>query len=94
MNEDRDGGEDCQGDQPEPQEHVDLLIDHVDRQQAECIMGLYGAGDTKLFIDALGHPWEYARHWICSSHRVRVNKCGNLKMDLIGLKKVSAHGTD
>ena len=36
----RDSGDESEEEQPEPEEDVDLLIDDVDGQQAECVVGL------------------------------------------------------
>ena len=78
---DQDGycGQRRQSNQPEPEEHVDLLVDHVDWKQAQSIMGLYCPGASKLFINAFCHAREHASHRVCSNHRVRVNKRRNLK---------------
>ena len=39
---------------PEPEGHVDLLVDDVEGQHAERVVGLDGARHAKLLEDALG----------------------------------------
>ncbi len=50
--------------EPEPQEDVDLLVDNVQRQNAEGIVFLHLARSTKLVERALGHPWKDVHHRI------------------------------
>ena len=38
-----DRAEGCQGDEPEPQSHVDLLIDNVESQDTESVLLLNGS---------------------------------------------------
>ena len=49
---------------PEPEEHVDLLVDYVDGQNAECIVTFNVAGRSELVEGALGHPGENVNNWI------------------------------
>jgi len=56
--------QDDQQDQPEPDEHKDLLVDRVYRQHAESIVGLYCPRGAKLLINAFGHPGEHSALWI------------------------------
>ena len=37
---DKETGDESEEEQPEPEEDVDLLVDDVDGQQAECVVGL------------------------------------------------------
>ena len=37
---DEETGDESEEKEPEPEEDEDLLVDHVDGQQAECVMGL------------------------------------------------------
>ena len=47
--------------QPEPDEHIDLLVDYIYWQHAKCIMGLDGSRWTMFLEDALCHPWNMDR---------------------------------
>ena len=53
--EDLDGGDDGHDDEPEPQEHVDLLIDDVERKHAETIKLLNCSRRTEFVKRALRH---------------------------------------
>jgi len=54
-----DAGPDGHGDEPEPQEDVDLLVDDVVGQHAEAILVLHRAGGTILVEGALGDLGEH-----------------------------------
>ncbi len=56
--------EQAQEEQPEPDEDVDLLVDNVQRQDAQGIVLLYVAGRSELVERALGHPREDVDHGI------------------------------
>ncbi len=53
-----DDGEDGERHEDEPDEEVDLLVDHVDGQHAEGVVVLDGAGGTVRVQRALGHLGE------------------------------------
>ena len=59
-----DGGPHGEPDEPEPQEHVDLLVDDVHGQNAEAVLALDRAGGTVLVEGALGHLGEDAVHGV------------------------------
>ena len=44
--------------QPEPDEHVELLVDDVDGQHAESVVGLDGAAGSVLLVQTLRHAGE------------------------------------
>lgn len=48
-----------QQDEPEPQEDVHLLVDDVERQEAERVVLLHLAGGAELVEGALGHAGEH-----------------------------------
>ena len=50
-----DGGDDGEEDEPEPDEDVDLLVDDVERQDAETVDGLDRARGAVLVERALRH---------------------------------------
>ena len=50
-----DGGDDGEEDEPEPDEDVDLLVDDVERQDAETVDGLDCARGAVLVERALRH---------------------------------------
>ena len=50
-----DGGDNGDNDEPEPEEHVYLLVDDVEGQHAQRIQLLDRAGATELVELALGH---------------------------------------
>ena len=53
--EDLDGGDDGHDDEPEPQEHVDLLIDDVERKHAETVKLLNGSRMAKFVECTFGY---------------------------------------
>ena len=57
----RDDGKD---DEPEPHEHVDLLVDDVDGKDAESVKVLGGARRARLVEGTLGHLGEHQVHGI------------------------------
>ena len=66
--------QDDQEDQPEPDEHKDLLVDRVYWQHAESIVGLYCPWGSKLLINTFGHPGEHSAHGIKPVLRVVLDK--------------------
>ena len=50
-----DTSDDGQDDEPEPEEDVDLLVDDVEREDAQTVELLHRPGRTKLVECALGH---------------------------------------
>jgi len=61
-----DSSDDSEEDEPEPEEDVDLLIDNVEREDAESIMLLHVSWRTISVERTLGHSWEDFDHWINS----------------------------
>merc|ERR1719284_1651814 len=61
---DVDAGPNGHGDEPEPEEDVDLLVDDVVGQDAEAILVLHGTGGTILVEGALGDLGEHLVQWI------------------------------
>lgn len=49
---------------PKPYEYVGLFVDYVQRQHAQRIVRLHGAGRTVLVESAFGHPGKYVDHGI------------------------------
>lgn len=49
---------------PEPYEYISLLIDDIERQDAQAIVRLYRAGSTVLVERTLSHPREHVDHRI------------------------------
>ena len=62
--EDGQGREQGQGHEPEPEEDVDLLVDDVQRQDAETIVFGDGARGSVLVEGALGHLGEDHVHGV------------------------------
>ncbi|GBP17251.1 hypothetical protein EVAR_17745_1 [Eumeta japonica] len=55
----RERRQEAEDHEPEPEEHVDLLVDDVQRQDAECIVALHLAGRAELVEQrALDHPMK------------------------------------
>jgi len=75
-------GDNAQDEQPEPEEHVDFLIDDVHGQDTEGIMGLQGSRRTKFLEGALGHSWEYSSHGVNPVFGILLHHASNL--DAIG----------
>ena len=50
-----------QQDEPEPEEHVNLLVDDVQREDAQAVDFLNCTGRTKFVERAFGHLGEYLR---------------------------------
>ena len=57
-------GDDGDDDQPEPDEDVDLLVDDVERENAEAVFLLDGAGGTVVVEGTLGHLGEDLGHGV------------------------------
>ena len=65
-------GDGHQDDQPEPDEHVQLLVDDVDGKHAERVVGLDGAGGPVLVEPALGHLGEHPVHGVLAGVQVHL----------------------
>ena len=48
---------DCQTDEPEPEEDVDLLVEDVQGEDAETVVGLHCTGRSVFVEGAFGHLW-------------------------------------
>ena len=57
----RQAGENGQSHQPEPKEDVDFLVEDVEREDTEAVMGLDSSRDTILVEDALGNLVRHSR---------------------------------
>lgn len=79
MVEDRKDGDDDKEDEPEPDEHIDLLVNHIDWKHTECIMGLDGPRRTIFLVKAFGHSWENSGHWINPVLRIVFHETCNLQ---------------
>ena len=55
-------GEDCEDDEPEPEEDIDLLVEDVDGKDTLGIMSLDVTTGTVLVEGALGNPGKHPRH--------------------------------
>lgn len=62
--EERNAGDQSHQHEPEPQEHVDLLVDDVQRQHAQTVELLDRTRRTELVEFAFGHFWEDSAHGI------------------------------
>ena len=60
--EEDEGCEEAEDEEPEPEEDVDLLVDDVQRQDAEGVVLLHLAGRAELVESALGHAREDVDH--------------------------------
>jgi len=56
--------------QPEPQDDKDLLVHHVERQHAQRVVGLNGAGRTERVNRAFGHFRKQPGHGVDPVARV------------------------
>ena len=64
---------DCEGGEkyhPEPEENVNLLIDDIDGQNTDCIVGLGSSRRTVLEKGAFRDSRKYSGHWIDTFFRV------------------------
>ena len=73
------GGDDGEGDEPEPEEDVDLLVEDVHAEDAEGVEPLDGSGPAILVEDALGHLGKDPRHRIDTVLRLHVHEAQHLK---------------
>lgn len=63
---DHEGRQTPQNQEPEPQEDVDLLVDNIERQDAEGVMLFHFARGTELVKRAFGHTGKHVDHGIQS----------------------------
>ena len=69
---DNEGGESAEDEHPEPEEDVDLLIEDVDRQDAERVVLLQLPGGAKLVKSALCQPsFDGDYYWLAPWTRTR-----------------------
>jgi len=54
--------DDSNEDEPKPEEDIDLLVDDVERKNAETVNSLYGARGTILVERAFSHFWKDVSH--------------------------------
>ena len=66
------GGDRAEEDEPEVEEDVDLLVDDVNREDAERVVGLDGAGGPVLVEPALGHLGEHPVHGVLAGVQVHL----------------------
>lgn len=66
--------QDAEDHEPEPQEHVNLLVDGVQRQYADGVVGFHLTRHAKLVENAFGHPGKYEDHRIHSVFLVALQK--------------------
>lgn len=57
-----DGGDGGEHNEPEPQEHIDLFIDYVERKNTEGVVSFNATTWPVLMERALGHLWHNAHH--------------------------------
>ena len=76
---DVDAGDDDQDDQPEPEEHVQLLVDDVDGKHAKRVVGLNSPTGSVLLVETLCHPREDPGHRINPVLRVVFNVIDHLQ---------------
>lgn len=70
-----DEGEDAEDDEPEPQEDVDLLVDDVERQDAQRVVALHLARRPELVEQcALHHPVKYKFYVYIILKRDKISK--------------------
>lgn len=65
-------------DEPEPEEHVDLLVDDVEGQDADGVVALDFAGDAVFVEGALGHSREDEDHGVDAVLLVAVQEVDHL----------------
>ena len=83
-----------QGQEPEPEEDVDLVIDHVDREDTQTIepqhrfvtrdtrdnvLLLYTPGHAKVVERTFGNFWKYLHHRIVSLLVIEKSKVKHLE---------------
>ena len=56
--------------EPEPEEHIDLLVNDVQRKYAKPVKLFNRSGGTKFVESAFGHLWKHHIQWIPSAHKV------------------------
>ena len=76
--EDGQGREQSHSYKPEPEEHIDLLIDDVQSKDTETIMGCDGSRRSIFVEGAFGHLGEDFIHWIMSVLRTVGCHCQNI----------------
>ena len=59
-------GDDCQHDEPEPKDDVNLLVDDVHPEDAHGVKLLDRSRTSELVEDALGNPGEHFGHGVHS----------------------------
>lgn len=74
--------ESSQAEEPEPEEYVYLLVDNVERQNADCVMALDLPWHAELVEGALGHPREDEDHWIRAVFLVRFHEPDHVDPEL------------
>ena len=70
--------EDCEDDEPEPEEDIDLLVEDVDGKNTLGIVSLDIAAGTVLVEGALGHPGKHPGHRVCPALLLHLNKGGRM----------------
>ena len=76
---DVEAGDGDQDDQPEPDEHVQLLVDNVDGKHAERVVGLDGSTGSVLLVQTFCHPREDSGHGVNPVLRVVFNIIDHLQ---------------
>ena len=87
-----DGGPDGEGDVPEPEEDVDLLVDDVHGQDAEAVLVLDRAGGTVLVEGALGHLGEDGVHGVGAALGLSLGEVDDVHA--VGLELVAEEEVD
>lgn len=70
-----------QNNEPEPQEDVDFLVDHVQGENTHGVVLLQVSGNTVLVERALGHPRKDLDHGVDPVFLVTVNKCYHVEAE-------------
>jgi len=73
-----DASPDSHSHEPEPEEHIDLLDDDVDGEDAETVMVLDGSRRSILVERALGHLGEHLGHGINTVLHLHVGNAENI----------------
>lgn len=57
-------GQAAEDEKPEPEEHVDFLVDYVDGQNAESVVAFNVARSAELMECTFGHPRKDVDDWV------------------------------
>ena len=76
------GSDNTQGDKPEPEEDINLLVENVHAEHAECIKRHEQSGASIFVERALGHAGEHLGHGVDAVFRVLAGELEDLKHEV------------